>query len=135
MVRKVPRKNVDSYKYNNFNKVAKSFFEGAKLAYDFEYYNAAGVLIIHSAIALADSITVKNLEAKCSGDNHYEVIKLLEEALFSEKQNKRANSHLGKLIDHKNIVSYSGDIYYKKDIDKLFKHYDRFANWAKDILE
>lgn len=38
-------------------------------------------------------------------------------------------------IDHKNVVSYSGDIYDQKDVTKLFKHLDRFISWAKEILE
>ena len=79
MVRKVPRKKIDINKFSNFIKVSENFYEGAKNANKFEYYNAAGVLVIHAAIALADSVTIKYSGEKCSGDNHYEIIGLLNE--------------------------------------------------------
>lgn len=41
---------------------------------------------------------------------------------------------LFKKVDHKNLVSYSGSIYYKKDIDKLFRHYRHLLNWAEGIV-
>lgn len=135
MAKKVPRKFFESSKAPNFVKVADNFYEGAKLAYEFEYYNAAGVLLIHAAIALADAITIKKLKVKCSGDNHYEVIKLLEEATIYEPNSKRSIFHLVKLIDHKNMISYSGDIYSKKDVDKLIKHFIRFSDWTHTIIE
>ena len=133
MVRKSSRKNVDPVKAAKFEKVAINFYEGAKLAYEFEYFNAAGVLLIHAAIALADSVTIKRLSSTCSGDNHYEVIKLLQEATLNDNDSGRHILHLEKLIDHKNLVSYSGDIYTKKDIDKLIKHYERFYNWINSL--
>ncbi len=135
MVKKVPRRKFNSIKSNDFNNVSESFIKGAELAYEFEYHNAAGVLIIHAAIALADAVTIKLSSQKCSGDNHYEIISLLKDVTPDSKLKNNAVNQFKNLIDHKNAVSYSGDIYLKKDLDKLFKHFDRFSKWAQSILE
>ncbi len=130
-----PAKKVEVNKYKDFVNVAKSFREAAELANEFGYYNAAGVLIIHAAIALADAITIKTLAKKVTGDSHYHVLALLKNCLSNQRSNKKALSHFEQLIHHKNLVSYSGTLYYKKDVDKLTKHYRRFAQWANSILE
>jgi hypothetical protein len=134
LVKKVSRKEVHSSDYINFLKVSENFFEGAKLAADFEYFNAAGVLIVHAAIAMADAVTIRFSSSKCSGDNHYEIIKLLKETAPASAQNKSALIQFEKIIDHKNAVSYQGLIYVKEDIDQLVKHFERFSNWANTIL-
>ena len=36
------------------------FIEVAKIVSEYSYYNAAGVLIVHSAIAYSDAVTIKN---------------------------------------------------------------------------
>lgn len=134
VVRKTFYKKVDINRYKEFKKVADNFIDGAKVAYEFDYYNAAGVLIIHAAIALADSITIKLASKKCSGENHYEIISLLNDVAPDSKEKNIALNHFKNLIDHKNLVSYSGSIYYKKDIDKLFRHYGHLLKWADDIV-
>jgi hypothetical protein len=123
-------KKVEQGKYRDFEKISKDFENGCESAYTFEYYNAAGVLIIHAAIALADSVTIKLAGKKCSGDNHYEVIELLRSVVPHSSSKEKALEQLSKLIDHKNKISYMGDIYFKKDVDKLIKYFGRFKNWA-----
>jgi len=134
MTRKTSYKIVEFSKSINFNKAADSFIRAAELAYEFDYYNAAGVLIIHAAIALADSITIKKSSKKAAGDNHYEVISLLNDVTPPHKSKNAAIESLKKLIEHKNLISYSGDMYQKKDLDKLFKYYRKLEIWAKEIV-
>lgn len=50
MVKKVSSKTIDSLKYKNFIAVAENFVEAAKLAYEFEYYNASGRFVSEYAI-------------------------------------------------------------------------------------
>ncbi|MCF8241478.1 MAG: hypothetical protein K9J16_08815 [Melioribacteraceae bacterium] len=135
MVKKVPRKSYESTDYSKFLKVSKNFADGAEVAADYEYYNAAGVLIIHAAIALADAVTIRFASAKCTGDNHYEIIKLLKEAAPADKQKTKAITQFEKLIDHKNAVSYQGEIYRSEDIQLLQKHFDRFRTWVESVLQ
>jgi hypothetical protein len=135
MASRIVSVRIDNNKYLDFIKVAQNFKDGAELAFEFGYYNAAGVLIVHSAIALADSITIKYSSSKIKGDSHYDVIALLKNVLPPKLINDSAIDHLKKIIDQKNLVSYSGDIYHKSDITKLHKHFLRFSNWANSILE
>ena len=135
MAKNFPSKRIDRSKFLDFQKVANSFIEGGKLANEFGYYNASGVLVIHAVIALADALTIKFASRKAKGDSHYDIITLLKDSIPENFMNNNAINNFKKLIDHKNIVSYSGDIYYKKDIDKLMKQYDRFANWAINLLQ
>lgn len=134
MVKKVSQKRVTKNNYKNFYQVANNFYNAAELAEEFEYHNAAGVLYIHSAIAYSDSITIKFSSKKCSGENHYEIIAMLKDILVDNDSTKSMLNHLKKLIDHKNLVSYSGDIYGKKDIIEIKKHFERFKSWVEDLL-
>lgn len=56
---KQPTKRIDVNRYRDFEKISKDFSEGSKTTYTFDYYNTAGVLIIHTAIELADAVTIK----------------------------------------------------------------------------
>lgn len=135
MAKNFPTKKIDQTRYLDFQKVAENFKDAGEMAFEFGYYNAAGVLIIHAAIAFADAVTIKLASQKIKGDSHYDVIAFLNEVVPPENKSKRSFSHLNKLIDHKNLVSYSGDVYQKGDIEKLKKHFDRFTNWTNLILE
>ena len=81
MANKLPSKKYDQSKYSGFIKVAQSFKNAAGLAFEHEYFNAAGVLIIHSAIAFADSISINFSSLKIKGDSHYDVISLLNQVI------------------------------------------------------
>lgn len=135
MVRKSKQTSVNKSDFKKFLDVSKNFYEGAKVAYEFEYYNAAGVLVVHAAIALGDSLTIKTGGVKCRGENHYEILYLIKEEIKDDVKRNTALKHLEAILSHKNSVSYLGDIYYKADVDKLFKYYDRFSKWAYIILE
>lgn len=134
MVRKTNRKNIERGKANDYYKVGLNFYEGAKVAKEFEYWNAAGVLIVHSAIAIADAITIKFGGVKCQGEDHFQILTLLKEILNDSQENKKAFTHLEKIISHKNSVSYSGDIYCERDIENMWKNFERFKGWAENFL-
>lgn len=134
MVKNIPAKTYDSNKYKNFIKVANNFANAADLAYEFDYYNASGVLYIHAAIAYSDAITIKLSGKKSSGNNHYEVIQLLENVVPITSIDNKAFNNLKSLIDHKNLISYTGDIYQQKDLVKIRKSFNRFKEWAESII-
>jgi hypothetical protein len=114
--------------------VAESFYRGAELAREFEYWNASGVLIVHAAIAPADAIAIRLAGVKSRGEDHHETIALLEEVVAPGEEKKKALQHLRRIIDHKNAVSYSGEIYARTDIELLWKQVERFREWAMDVL-
>jgi hypothetical protein len=77
MVHKSSRIKIDKSLSANFIQVKKNFSDGATIAY--EYFNAAGVLIVPSAIALADALTIKLGGVKCKGENHNEILGILKD--------------------------------------------------------
>lgn len=135
MTRKTIKKSVDKGKAKDYKKVAESFYGGAEAAKEFEYWNAAGVLIVHSAIAYADAVSIKFGGVKSQGQDHNQTITLLKEILSESIENRKAFRQLEKIIAHKNAVSYSGDVYESKDVEKLWKNFERFKNWAESLLK
>ena len=135
MVRGSVRKSVDRPKYRAYLQVADDFRHAADVAREYEYWNASGLLIVHAAIAYADALGVSIGGVKCQGEDHHEVIALLQELTAGTDAQKKALSHLARIIDHKTAVAYSGDIYSERDIDQLRKHLDRFESWVVSLLK
>lgn len=134
MARGTKTVTVERNKAKDYQVVADSFYNGAEVAAEFEYWNAAGVLIVHSAIAYGDSVTIKYGGVKSRGEDHQQLVNLLEETIAHSAEKKTALLQLNKIIAHKNSVSYSGDIYDQQDIEKLKKHIDRFRKWVKTLM-
>jgi HEPN domain-containing protein len=119
----------------SYRAVAENFFQGADVARQFEYWNAAGVLIVHAAIAYADAISIRLGSVKSRGEDHHETIALLEELLTAGEERRKALHQLRRIIDQKNAVSYSGEIYRRKDVEELWKLASRFREWAIQVLD
>ncbi len=134
MPKKSIRKNIDRAKSSNYRTVADNFYHGADVAKEYEYWNAAGVLIVHAAIAFADAVTIKIGGVKSQGENHYDTVALIDELVTPSADKQKALNQLRKIIAHKTSVSYSGDIYSKKDVDRLWVLLERFRKWAVMVL-
>jgi hypothetical protein len=131
MTRETKRIRVNKTQFSQYKRNADGFFEGAVNEKDFSNWNASGVLIIHAAIAYADAVTIKFGGVRSKGEDHQDVVRLLDSLLPQSEAKKSALNQLEKLIAHKTSVSYSGEAYDNKDIEKLFKHLERFKNWAE----
>lgn len=129
------RVSIQREKYQDYAKVADNFYSGADCAKEFEYWNAAGVLIIHAAIAYTDAITIKVGGVKSQGEDHMAAVDLLREVVVLGEDGQRAVNHLARMIEQKNIISYSGEIYIRAEIEKLRKQLERYKEWAVSILE
>jgi hypothetical protein len=129
------RKAVDRPKFRSYLQVADGFRQAAATAEDFEYWNAAGLLMVHAAIAYTDALTIRIAGVKSQGEDHHEAIALLRENTASTEAQRSALEHLAKIIDHKNAVAYSGAIYDAKDTAMLRRHLDRFHKWVVTILQ
>jgi len=58
--------------------VAQHFYDAARDSMELDYPTAAGVLIVHSAIAYADALCIMLSGQRSSGENHEEAIEILE---------------------------------------------------------
>lgn len=135
MAAKGSRITVDRSRSRDYAAVAKNFMQGAELAKEFEYWNAAGVLIVHAAIAYTDAITIKVGGVKSRGEDHMMAVRLVEEVVALESHGKKAMQHLRRIIEEKNLVSYSGEIYHRSDVSRLWKRLERYTQWAEEFLE
>ena len=102
----------------------------AKLVYD-------GVvdLIVHAAIAFADTITIRFGGVKSMGENHHEAIALVESNPVPKVQaTRKALNQLRSILDEKTAVSHSGEVYDRKDVEKMRRLLERYRRWALDIL-
>ncbi len=105
------------------------------MAREFEYWNVAGVLIVHAAIAFTDALTVKIGGVKSGGEDHYQAGQLVQEVVALDPEGKRALRHFFAIIGEKSLVSYSGKIYRQGEITSLWKHLERYQQWVESILK
>ncbi|MFN0117556.1 MAG: hypothetical protein ACKVQC_04585 [Elusimicrobiota bacterium] len=135
MVKRTLRQSQDRSKYKDFKQVAENFFQGAEAAKEFEYWNAAGVLIVHAAIAYTDALTIKVGGVKSKGEDHMAAIDLVREVVNLSENSLNSLRHFSDLINQKNLVSYSGEIYAKKDIEMMWKKLVRYRDWIVTLLD
>lgn len=114
--------------------MGESFAQAAELAMQFQYWNAAGVLLVHAAIALTDALTVKVGGVKSAGEDHMLGADLLESVLAVDAEGKKAIGHFRAIIQEKNLVSYGGQIYRQEDIRRMARHLTRFRIWVDRLL-
>ncbi|MBI4056863.1 MAG: hypothetical protein HY399_04865 [Elusimicrobia bacterium] len=132
--RQSQRISVPRAKSRSYAEVADNFFKGAEVAKGFEYWNAAGVLIVHSAIAFTDAITIKVGGVKSRGEDHMAAVDLLGEVIVLDEKGQGALRHLTTILEQKTLVSYSGEIYTHKEVERLWKHLERYKSWAHSLL-
>ncbi len=101
---------------------------------DLEYWTAAGVLIVHAAIAYADALCIQQAGVRSGADNHEEAAAILEQVVPTNEAAASAIGHLRRIIEEKTRVSYLGELYSRKQTNALWNKLDRFRSWAKRIL-
>ena len=87
MAERRERKSVPRHRYNEYQNVAEHFYDAAKDSMELEYWTAAGVIIVHSAIAYADALSIKLSGTKSVGENHEDAVTLVE-SIVAESEGK-----------------------------------------------
>jgi len=134
VVRKVTRKRVERSDWTSFVVAAEENYASACALQASRRYRAAGILLVHAAIALTDALTVRVGGIKSTGEHHHEAVDLVRELLPNAAGLGPALRHLEVIIHEKNRVSYTGDPFAATDIARMRTHYERFALWVKDQL-
>ncbi|MBI2933923.1 MAG: hypothetical protein HYY16_19940 [Planctomycetes bacterium] len=135
MARKTKRTTVPRAEADDYAAVGDQFTKAAELAQEFEYWNAAGLLYVHAAIAFADAVAIARRGEKSTSENHMDALALLEEAVADVKGRDEAREHLRRIIDEKNRVAYTGVSFRGADLEKLAMHARRFRAFAERILK
>ena len=63
-----------------------------------------------------------------------EAANLLEDVLAVDAEGKKAIGHLRALIQEKNLVSYSGEVYRRQDIRPMTRHLERYQVWTDQFF-
>jgi len=129
------RKSVPRHRFKEYQNVAEHFYNAAKDSMDLEYWTAAGVLIVHSAIAYTDTLCIKLAGVKSIGENHEDAVTLLESVVGDTEEKSKALNQLRRIIEEKTKVSYLGELYSSSQTKEMWKRLERFRKWAKEILE
>lgn len=135
MGKRTPQRRVERTRSDDYAAVARSFLEAAKVALEFRYFNAAGLLSIHSAIAFADTVTVRKLGERSTAESHDQVVDLLSRAAGAQVGFRQAVTHLTRLLNEKNRTAYTGELSTESTAADLLTHADRFAEWAQAMAE
>lgn len=135
MAKRSGRKTVPRHRYNDYIKVAEHFYIAAQDSMELDYWTAAGVLIVHSAIAFSDALCIKLGGVKSTADNHEDAITLLESIVAQSSDKTRAINHFKRIIEEKTKVSYLGELYTGKQTNDMWKRLDRFRKWVLEVLE
>ncbi len=106
----------------------------AELAADHGCWNAAGLLLVHGAIAYTDAVCISRAGIKSTSDSHMDAVALLGEASKDLRGQDEALGHLERLIREKSRVAYTGQSFRAKDVEALRKHAERFCAWPERIL-
>ncbi len=128
------RITVDRNRYREYMNVAQHFYEAARDSIELDYPTAAGVLIVHSAIAYADALCIMLSGQRSSGENHEEAIEILETVAADDPDKRNAMNQLRRIIEEKTRVSYLGELYSPAATRDMWKRLERFRAWALKIL-
>lgn len=128
------RVSVDRNRYGEYMNVAQHFYDAAKDSMELEYPTAAGVLIVHSAIAYADALCIMLSGQRSSGENHEEAIQILESVVADHPEKQKAMNQLRRIVEEKTRVSYLGELYSPSATQEMLKRLERFRTWALNLL-
>lgn len=134
MAKRRGRKSIPRNNYLKYKNVAEHFYDAADDLIDLEDWTAAGVIIVHSAIAFTDALCIKLAGVKSVGEDHEEAINLLESTVAENDDKFKAINQLKRIIEEKTKVSYLGELYTQSQANEMFKRLERYRHWAIPIL-
>lgn len=134
MTKKTKRSAVERGEASKYGEAGAQFLRAAELAREFEYWNAAGLLYVHSAIAFADAVAISRRGEKSTSENHGDALVLFGEATAGLRGRDEAREHLKRIIDEKNRAAYSGITFRRAELEKLANHAERFRSFAERVL-
>lgn len=135
MARQGKRRSIERTRYHDYRTVAQHFHEAAEISIAMEYWTAAGVLIVHSAIALADALCIRSSGMRSAGVDHDDAVALLEAAVHDGEEKRRALIQFRRIIEEKSRVSYLGELYGPREVHEMWRRLTRFREWAIEILD
>lgn len=114
--------------------VAEHFAKAADASMELEYWTAAGVLIVHSVIALTDALCIKLSGQRSAGDDHEGAVEFVDALLPAGEEKRKAIAQLRRIIEEKTRVSYLGILYAPREVHGMWKRLQQYRAWVLGIL-
>lgn len=130
---------MDPFQATKYHRVARALRQSAaellEIADEESFHgNAVAIVIIHSAIAYADSLTIAYGGFKSGAGEHERAAEALQEALGARAEPGQVRALLS-IIKKKDTVSYQGIYYSIAEARGLSQTLDGFAAWAEGMYE
>ena len=93
MAKRRGRKAVERSRYREYMNVAEHFYGAAKDSMELEYWTAAGLLIVHSAIAFADALCIKLSGQKSAGENQRRLFRCWRVSQQAMRKNQKLSAN------------------------------------------
>ncbi len=133
--KKISRKSVDRQQWRQYYEVGIQNKQGAEHNLESGLWTPAGILIVHSAIALTDALTVKAAGVKSSGDGHLQVVELVKQVIEISRDDTGALNRLLRILSEKSKVAYGGQLYTERQAAGVMKQLQRYQAWIDKKLE
>ena len=130
MVKAKFTKKIEKGKYIQYREIAKQFLCTMTDAHTSNRWNAVGLNGVHASISITDSILANYKGIRSSDSNHIVAADLLVQ-VFPNEEGKKQKKRLEEILRLKNVVSYEGREFTKKEADKLTLSVTRFFDWAE----
>ncbi len=130
--KKASYENIEPSKYSVYFDKAEAFFRAMTAAYRDENRYSTGLEAVHCAISATDALLAKRFGIRCTGKDHRDVIRLIQERMGP--QSKEQAALLSRIINMKNQIEYEDRMFTAKEAEEIFKRTDRYYNWIKTQL-
>jgi len=139
MVRRGRRKTVARESAAKYFTVARALRSSAQDVADLaneddSYGNALALIIIHSAIAYSDALSIAYGNVKSLEGDHLRTVDTLKTAL-GNRSDSDAIKKLTSILNEKDKVAYQGIYYSVENAKRLLKRFSAFADWAETTYD
>lgn len=124
--------SIETARHTGFMNRAFAFYRAMNAAYKDENWYSVGLEAVHCAISATDAVLAKKCGIRCTGKDHRDVIKLVQEKLGNEA--KAQAGTLSRIINMKNQIEYEDRLFTEDEAEEIYKRADRYFNWARTII-
>jgi len=127
-------RRVGKERYSNYLRKSDEFHRSAQEAAKRGDWTALVSNAVHSAISMADALTVFYAGERSTGQSHNEVLRLLATLKVARDELDRNMRHLSSLLDLKNVAEYEDRLPTQNEAESAMQNADRFRRWVLSKL-
>lgn len=127
-------RRVGKERYSNFIRKSDEFHRSALEAAKRRDWTALISNAVHSAISMADALTVFYAGERSAGQSHSDVMRLLSTLGVAREELDRNMRHLSSLLEVKNLAEYEDRLPTQNEAESAMANADRFRRWALSRL-